>query len=163
MAEISHLAEARTRSTKIIAERRIAESAAHGMPNRHRVTALQFRFFMFLCMYTTILDFGYVNIPARGTGDCARKSISGIEATGCAVVLLQVQADTDVDATISLQFIGNAVNSKEAKTHYIFPEPPSALITCIRGSCSATTLQQKEFTDIRRAEFMFKCRGHFQL
>jgi hypothetical protein len=33
---------------EIIAERRITESAVHGMPNRHRVTALQFLFFMFL-------------------------------------------------------------------------------------------------------------------
>ena len=147
MAEISHLAEARTRSTKIIAERRITEPAAHGMPNRHRGTALQFLFFcMFLCMYTTILDFGYVNFLARGTGGCARSSISGIAATGGAVVSPQVQADTFVDAAISLQFIGNAVNSNEAKLHSIFPEPSSALITCIRESCSATTLQQNEFT-----------------
>ena len=51
---------------------------AHGMPNR-RVTALQFIFFMFLCMYTTILDLGYVNFLARDTtGDCAWRSISGV-------------------------------------------------------------------------------------
>ena len=75
------------------------------MPNR-RMTALQFLFFMFLCMYTTILDLGYVNFLARDTtGDCTWRSISG------------------VDATISLQFIGNAVNSKEAKLHSMFPEP----------------------------------------
>ncbi len=104
--------------------------AAHGMPNR-RVTALQFLFFMFLCMYTTILDLGYVNFLARDTtGDCAWRSISG------------------VDATISLQFIGNAVNSREAKMQCIFPEPSSALITCSRDPCSATSLEQKEFTDI---------------
>ncbi len=63
---------------------------------------------------------------------------------------------------ITLQFIGNAVNSKGAKLHSIFPEPSSALITCIRDPCSATSLQQNEFMDIRGAEFMFKCHGHFQ-
>ena len=62
----------------------------------------------------------------------------------------------------ALQFIGNAVNSKEAKLHSIVPEPSSALITCIRDSCSATSLLQKEFKDIRGAGFMFKCHGHFQ-
>ncbi len=96
--------------------------SAHGMPNR-RVTALQFLFFMFLCTYSTILDLGYVNFLAR-EGNCARRSISG------------------VDATICLQFIGNAVNSKGAKLHFIFPEPSSALIACIRDPCSATSLQQ---------------------
>ena len=150
MAEISHLAEARTRlsrtewpritfcfhvkaaevaaevtslaavSTKMVAGRSIS---AH-----HRVTALQFLLFMFLCTYSTILDLGYVNFLARGTDDCARRRISG------------------VDATISLQFIGNAVKSKKAKLHSIFPEPSSALIACIRDSRSATTLQQKGFT-----------------
>ncbi len=130
MAEISHLAEARARlswpkmiafcfhvkaaevaaevtsraavSTKMVAGR---STSAH-----HRVTALQFFLFMFLCTYSTILDLGYVDFLARGTGDCARRRISG------------------VDATISLQFIDNAVKSKEAKLHSIFPEPSSALI-----------------------------------
>ena len=38
------------------------------------------------------------------------------------------------------------MNSKDAKLRSIFPEPPSALIACIRDSRSATTLQQKGFT-----------------
>jgi hypothetical protein len=149
MAEISHLAEARTRlswpkmitfcfhvkaaevaaevtsraavSTKMVAGRSIS---AHQI-----VTALQFFLFMFLCTYSTILDLGYVNFLAC-EGNCARTSISG------------------VDATICLQFIGNAVNSNEAKLHSIFPEPSLALVACIRDACSATSLQQKESTDI---------------
>ena len=43
----------------------------------------------FLCMYTTILDLGYINFVARDTtGECAWKIISGVDATislgGCA-------------------------------------------------------------------------------
>lgn len=142
MAEISHLAEAWTSFSR---PKTIAFCfPAHGMPH-YRVTALQFLLFMFICTYSTILDLGYLNFLARGADDCARRRISGVAAT------------------ISLQFIGNAVISREAKLHSIFSEPSSVLITCIRDSCSATSLQQKEFTDIpRRAEFIFKCRGHFE-
>ena len=110
MAKISHLAEARTRLTKrtvwpkkitfcfhvkaaeVAAEvtSRAAVStkmvAGRSISDRLRVTALQFLFFMFRCMYTTILDFGFVNFLARGTGDCARSSVTGIAATGGAVV-----------------------------------------------------------------------------
>ncbi len=106
MAEISHLAEAWTRlswpkmiafcfhvkaaevaaevtcraavSTKMVAGRSIS---AH-----HRVTALQFLLLMFLCTYSTILDLGYVIFLARGTGgtgDCTRRSISGVDVLVC--------------------------------------------------------------------------------
>ena len=141
MAEISHLAEARTRlswpkmitfcfhvkAAEVAAEvtSRAAVStkmvAGRSISDLHRVTELQFIFFIFLRIATT---------------------------HGGAVVSLQVQADTGVDATISLQFIGNAVNSSEAKLHSIFPEPSLALIERIRDHCSATSLQQKESTDI---------------
>jgi hypothetical protein len=48
----------------------------------------------------------------------------GIAATGGAVALPQFQAGIGVDATISLQFFGDVVNSKEkAKLHSLSPEP----------------------------------------
>ena len=154
MTEISHFAEAWTSLSwpKTIAfcfHVKAAEVAAE-------VTALQFLFFAFLCMYTTILDLGYINFVARDTtGDCAWKIISG------------------VDATISLHFIGDVVNSKGAKLHYIFPEPSSArvsvatLTALARRSLNIEILRDpakgKCISSIpRRVEFIFKCRGHFE-
>jgi hypothetical protein len=108
MAEILHLAEAWTRlswpqmipfcfhvkAAEVAAEvtSRAAVStkmvAGRSILDHHRVTALQFLLFMFLCTYSIILDLGHVNVLARGTGDCARKIISGVDATislgGCA-------------------------------------------------------------------------------
>ena len=126
MAEISHLAEA---WTSFSWPKTIPFCFSCQDCRSRRVTALQFLLFVFLCTYSTILDLGYVNFLAF-EGNCARKIISG------------------VDARISLHFIGDAVNSKGAKLHSIFPEPSSALIACVRYPCSATSLQQKEFTDI---------------
>ena len=100
MAEISHLAEAWTRlswpkmipfcfhvkAAEVAAEvtSRAAVStkmvAGRSISARHRVTALQFLLFVFLCTYSTILDLGYVKFLAF-EGNCARTSISGVKSS----------------------------------------------------------------------------------
>ena len=77
-------------------------------------------------------------------GGAADSFRDGIGATGGVVASPQFQADIGVEATISLQFIGGAVNSKdEAKLNALPTEPSPALIASVRDFCLATSLQQK--------------------
>jgi hypothetical protein len=125
---------------------------AHGMPNR-RVSALQLLFFMFLCMYMTILDFGYVNFLTRGTGSCARSGIPGIAAVphltagvrGSLPSQRVAAGDEKVSREVSIaSFTALARRSLNIE---ILRDP-------VKGKCICSIP--------RRAEFTFTCSDHFQ-
>jgi hypothetical protein len=78
-------------------------------------------------------------------GGAADSFRDGIGATGGVVASPQFQADIGVEATISLQVTGSAINSKdEAKLNALPTEPSPALIACAREFCLATSPQQNE-------------------